>query len=46
MSNFALSDDAVVLGFDPGGGRSFGAAVLSRSEGRNPHLIDLHEFGV
>jgi hypothetical protein len=32
MSNFALSDDAVVLGFDPGGERSFGAAVLFRSE--------------
>jgi len=32
MSNFVLPDDAVVLGFDPGGGHSFGAAVLSRSE--------------
>jgi hypothetical protein len=32
MNSLALSDDAVVLGFDPGGGRSFGAAVLSRSE--------------
>ena len=26
--------------------RSFIEAVLARSEGRNPHLIDLHEFGV
>src|SRR3954453_214978 len=32
MRNFVLPDDAVVLGFGPGGGHSFGAAVLSRSE--------------
>jgi hypothetical protein len=32
MNGPALADDAVVLGFDPGGGRSFGAAVLSKSE--------------
>jgi CTP synthase (UTP-ammonia lyase) len=25
--------------------RSFIEAVLARSEGRNPHLIDLHELG-
>jgi hypothetical protein len=25
--------------------RSFIEAVLARSEGRNPHLIDLHEYG-